>query len=207
VCDCKTTHFWDNSNCTPRNTYSEYCTQDYHCTYNVGLKCDTTNTKCICKFSTTYWDTTSSTCSIKTKFIQIKIKKIEFTFNLILVSYKSYGNTCSTIYNCSSTAGLICPTTATGCACPNTLTAYQCDCPTTHYYETLNSTCTTRSTEGGKCTVGKDYMCEYNTELTCVLGLCKCATTNYYWTGAVCRKLFLFHFNFYFLIDCIAIYF
>lgn len=114
-----------------------------------------------------------------------------------LVPYIGYGQTCNANLLCNTTVGLICPSTATNCNCPNTLIANKCDCPTTHYFETVNATCTQRSTEGGKCTVGKDFMCEYNTGLTCVLGLCKCATTNYYWTGTACSKLISFVYSLY----------
>lgn len=77
----------------------------------------------------------------------------------ILVPYFTYGDTCSSTAPCSATAGLSCPSTATGCNCPTTLTANQCDCPTTHYWDSSSSTCVVRVSEGGTCIVGKDYMC------------------------------------------------
>ena len=78
---------------------------------------------------------------------------------IILVTYKTYADTCSSILLCKPSTGLTCPSTATGCACPTTLTANQCDCPTTHYWDSASSKCLAKSSESGSCT--NDYMCKY----------------------------------------------
>lgn len=94
----------------------------------------------------------------------------------------TYGQSCSA-FQCNPNYGLTCG--ASGCACPTTQSGTVCDCSTANYW--TGSVCTPRSTYLGSCTA--DYMCTYNTGLTCVSNKCICATANYYWTGSVCSKL------------------
>lgn len=76
------------------------------------------------------------------------------------VTYAIYGDSCSAQLLCDTKLGLSCPSTASGCDCPNTLAADKCDCPTTHYWD--GSACVTRVTHSGSCTVGQNYMCNFN---------------------------------------------
>ena len=84
-----------------------------------------------------------------------------------IVTYNSYGDSCSAQLLCHPTSGLTCPSTASGCNCPTTLAADKCDCPTTHYWN--GTTCVTRVTHSGSCTVGEDYIC--NDLMTFLLNL------------------------------------
>ena len=96
----------------------------------------------------------------------------------------TYGEACS-IFLCNPTKNLVCSSgTGTDCSCPNTYGASVCDCTTLQYWNGLQ--CVNRVTFNAGCL--HSYDCLYNTGLTCVGGVCTCATANTYWTGTECRK-------------------
>ena len=53
-CDCPTTHYWDSTSsaCVARKPLHNSCSNDYECTYNVGLACYATTSTCECTKNT-----------------------------------------------------------------------------------------------------------------------------------------------------------
>ena len=96
----------------------------------------------------------------------------------------TYGEKCDW-YFCNPSQGLTCSSGyGAGCFCPNNYGGSVCDCITSQYW--TGSVCTTRVGFGSFCSA--DYMCLYNTGLTCVSSQCTCALANTYWTGTQCRN-------------------
>ena len=77
------------------------------------------------------------------------------------MTYNTYEQSCSATQLCDISAGLDCPSTASGCNCPTTLAANKCDCPITKYWDASSKACVSRASNGEACVVGLDYLCNY----------------------------------------------
>ncbi len=54
-------------------------------------------------------------------------------FRTVIVLLYTYQEACAASYQCDSSKGLSCPTSAGQCNCPTSSTAYKCDCSSGTY--------------------------------------------------------------------------
>ena len=155
------------------------------CLSGIGLYCDTTSSTCQCSSIYSYW--ASSFCR-KLFFTNLKYLKKLRNRPVLKEPYQTYGQTCSSIL-CNPYAGLICPSTATGCSCPTTLSASYCDCPATQYWDTAALLCVNRVSYSVSCPTGQNYNCISGLNLICSGGVCTCLNSNYSWVGGTCGRL------------------
>ena len=119
------------------------------------------------------------------------VKRLELNWIILKDAFMTYGQSCST-FLCNPNLSLTCSTgSGTGCSCPTTYGANICDCNTSSFWNGT-SCIATRISFNSPCT--QSYQCLLNTGLTCVGGVCSCATADTYWTGTQCRNLNLFYF-------------
>ncbi|CAF1544843.1 unnamed protein product [Adineta ricciae] len=135
-------------------TYSQECGKLSKCKEGVGLICGSAG-RCVC-LNTQYWY--ENKCD----------------------QQPTYGEKCNQTIECRTDLNLICAEFDGLCNCPNTSKVQTCDCPSTYYW--TGSSCTTRSSVLGSCSVANtSYQCLSN--LYCNGTKCICEENTYYWNG------------------------